>query len=57
MAVAPDPLDSFTEVFQGGSLTGNVVSEVPVEDVETLVLIGHATMSFDTDDRAFFAVR
>lgn len=57
MAVAPDELSMFTEVFQGGSLSGNVVFEVPVADVETLVLIGHAMMSFDTNDRAFFATR
>lgn len=57
LAVAPEPLQAFTEVFQGGSLTGNVLLEVPVADIDTFVLIGHALLSFDDDDRAFFAVR
>ena len=55
MAVAPEPLESFTDVFQGGSLTGNVLLEVPVATSTHCVLIGHAFLSFDDDDRAFFA--
>jgi len=51
----PTPLDNFTEVFQGGSLTGDVVFEVPTTDVSDLVIIGHAFMSFDDDERSFFA--
>jgi hypothetical protein len=55
-AVPPDALQS-TEVFQGGSLTGNVLFEAPIADIDSLVLIGHALMSFDDADRAFFATR
>ncbi|MGA9277714.1 hypothetical protein [Ilumatobacter sp.] len=57
-AVPPAPAyQSFSEVFQGGETSGNVVLEVPVEDIDTLVLIGQAFFSFDEDDRKFFATR
>jgi hypothetical protein len=57
-AVAPDPsCIGVTEVFKGGSLTGNVVFEVPTADIDSVVMIGHALMSFNDDDRAFFATR
>jgi hypothetical protein len=55
--VPPDPYQQLTEVFKGGSLTGNIVFEVPTADVDSLVLIGHALLSFDDEDRAFFATR
>lgn len=54
-ATPPGALDLFTEVFQGGTITGNIVFEVPTTDVESLVIIGHAFMSFDDSERAFFA--
>ena len=53
----PEPYQQLTEVFKGGSLTGNIVFEVPTADVDSLVLIGHALLSFNDDDRAFFATR
>lgn len=56
-AVPPTPLDSYTEVFQGGSLTGELVFEVPTSDLDSLVIIGHAFMSFDEAERSFFATR
>lgn len=54
-AVPNEPYDIFNEVFSGGSVTGNVVFEVPTSDIDSLVLIGQALTSFD--DRAFFATR
>lgn len=51
----PAPLEAFTEVFQGGSLTGDIVFEVPSADVGELVIIGHAFMSYEDDERSFFA--
>jgi hypothetical protein len=54
-ATPPMPLELFTEVFQGGSLTGDIVFEVPTTDVDDLVIIGHAFMSFDDEERSFFA--
>lgn len=54
-AVPPDPLDSYAEVFQGGSVTGELVFEVPTGDLDSVVIIGHAFMSFDDSERSFFA--
>jgi hypothetical protein len=55
--VPPDQYQQLTEVFKGGSLTGNMVFEVPTADVDSLVLIGHALLSFNDKDRAFFATK
>lgn len=51
----PDRLDTFADVFAGGTITGNVCFTVPSADLDSLVLYGTAE-SFG-DDREFFAIR
>ena len=46
-AVVPNELDSFTEVFGGGVITGNLCWEVLSSDVDSLVLIVEESFSFD----------
>ena len=54
--VIPDELDTFSEVFQGGTEVGNLCWQVLTEDVGSLVLIVDNAFSFD-DDRAYLALR
>ena len=53
--VIPDQLPS-AEVFEGGTIEGNVCFQVRTEDVDSLVLFVEPFFSFD-DDRIFFALR
>lgn len=50
--VTPDQLDTFVDVFAGGTITGNLCFEVPSSDVDSLLMyvekIGH--------DRVWFAL-
>jgi len=52
--VVPDPFDSFTEVFAGGSLTGNLCFAVSSERVDSLVMYVDAGLI--DRQRAFFAL-
>jgi hypothetical protein len=57
MCVAPEPnWTDLTEVFPGGTLTGNLCFSVPETDVDSLVLIAEPTMAF-SGNRAFLALR
>lgn len=53
--VIPGELDSFSEVFPGGTQSGNLCWQVRSSDVESLVLIIDA-FTFE-DDRAFMALQ
>ncbi|MCY4368856.1 MAG: hypothetical protein OXF41_05400 [bacterium] len=55
MAVVPNELDSFTEVFSEGILTGNLCWEISSSDVDSLVLIIEESFSFD-GTRAFLDI-
>jgi len=55
-AVASDELDTFVDVFKGGTTSGNIVFAVPVADAPTLQVYAQAFASFDGDD-VFFALR
>ena len=52
--VIPNKLDEYTEVFTGGTLSGNLCYSIPVSDVEGLVLIVKEFLVFD-GDRYFMA--
>lgn len=53
MTVAPDALDSTKELYTGGTVTGNVVVQIPADDAGTIrVRLG----LFDTED-AFFGLQ
>jgi hypothetical protein len=54
--VIPDELDTFSEVFPGGTEVGNLCWQVLTEDVDSLVLIVDNAFSFD-EDRAYLALR
>ena len=50
--VIPNELESYTDVFSGGVLTGNLCWEIPSSDVDSLILIVEDRFSFD-GTRAF----
>ena len=52
--VVPDPFDSFTEVFAGGSLTGNLCFAVPSATAGSLVMYVDAGLI--QGQRAFLAL-
>jgi hypothetical protein len=52
--VVPEPFDAFTEVFSGGSLTGNVCFAVPSATAGSLVMYVDAGLI--DRQRAFFAL-
>jgi hypothetical protein len=54
--VVPGELDTFSEVFPGGTQVGNLCWHVLTEDAESLVLIVDNAFSFD-EDRAYLALR
>ena len=54
--VIPNELDSFSEVFPGGTVTGSLCWSVDAADVDSLVLVIDAAFSFD-EERAFVALR
>lgn len=55
--VPPDPqYESYIDVFAGGENSGNIVLEVPVDDIDSVVLYAEAFMSFDSSE-LFFALR
>jgi hypothetical protein len=54
-ATLPDPLDQNAEVFEGGSVTGNICWEVDEDDADALLLF--ADESFTSGDRAWFGLR
>ena len=53
--VIPDELDEFSEVFTGGTVTGNLCYSVRSSDVAFLVLISEEFLF--GDDRHFMAIR
>ncbi|MCL2465824.1 MAG: DUF4352 domain-containing protein [Micrococcales bacterium] len=53
-AVAPEAFDSLTELYQGGTATGNIVLQVPTEAPETGVLSVEPDMM---GDKSFVAVQ
>ena len=53
--VIPNELDTFNEVFPGGTQTGNVCWQIRSEDANSLVLIVDNAFSFD-QERAYIAV-
>jgi hypothetical protein len=54
--VIPSELDTFSEVFPGGTQTGNLCWSVRSSDADSLVLIVDNAFSFD-QDRAYMALR
>ena len=54
--VIPNELDTFSEVFPGGTQTGNLCWSVRSSDADSLVLIVDNAFSFD-QDRAYMALR
>ncbi len=54
--VVPDELDAFTEVFPGGTVSGNLCWSVRSEDVEGLELYSQESFSFDGEPE-FFSLR
>ncbi len=55
-AVVPTPITDTGETFPGASVSGNLVFEVPSDQVEGGALILEESISFD-DTRTFFAVK
>lgn len=53
--VVPNEVDSFSDVFPGGQVTGTVCFAVPEADVTSIVVTAYA--GFDSDQRVFFATR
>lgn len=54
--VLPEALPS-TEVFEGGTIEGNICFAVADEDVESLVLFSDSYATFDDEDRVYYALR
>jgi hypothetical protein len=54
--VLPNELDSFKDVFQGGSISGNIAFQVLTSDVPMLVVYAEPAMSF-TDSTVFYGLR
>jgi len=55
--VPPNPqYESYIDVFAGGENSGNIVLEVPIDDIDSVVLYAEAFMSFDSSE-VFFALR
>ena len=55
--VPPEPqYESFIDVFASGENSGNIVLEVPIDDIDSVVLYAEAFMSFDSSE-VFFALR
>ena len=56
-AVPPEPIyELYVDVFAGGENSGNIVLEVPTDDLDSLVLYAKAFLSFDATE-VFFALR
>ncbi len=53
--VIPDELDTFSEVFPGGTQVGILCWQIRSEDADSLVLIVDNAFSFD-QDRAYLAL-
>lgn len=56
MAVTPNPIMDAGETFPGAEITGDLLYEVPSDQVEGGALIVEELMSFD-DSRVFFAIK
>ena len=54
--VVPGELDTFSEVFPGGTQVGNLCWQVLTDDADSLVLIVDNAFSFD-EDRAYLALK
>lgn len=54
--VLPDPFQ-FTDVFEGGTIVGNVCFAVQSSDVDSLVMFSEDFVTFDRDIRVWFALR
>jgi|GEM_PF-1692408 len=52
----PDEIDSFAEVFPGGTVSGNMCWSVPSDDVDGIVMYVRKAFSFD-EETQFLAVR
>lgn len=55
-AVPPDPMSDAGETFPGASVSGNIIFEVPTDQIEGAALIVEQTFNLD-DTRTFFAVK
>jgi hypothetical protein len=53
--VIPDPVDDFSDVSPGDTVTGNICWQVATDDADSLVLIAYPGFSFG-DDRVFFSL-
>jgi hypothetical protein len=53
--VIPDDLPTFTEVFSGGTVIGNLCWAVAASNAASLVLIVDESLSFESH-RLFFAI-
>lgn len=56
MAVAPNPISDAGETFPDASISGNIVFEVPADQLEGGAIIMEESLSFD-DTRTFFAIQ
>jgi len=54
--VLPDALPS-TEVFEGGTIEGNICFAVSDEDIGSLVLFTDSYLTFDDEDRVYYSLR
>lgn len=54
--VVPDELPS-AEVFEGGTVAGNICFQVLAEDVTSLVLFSDSFVTFNDEDRVYYSLR
>lgn len=54
--VVPDPFQ-YTDVFEGGTVVGNICFAVQSSDIDSLVMFGEDFVTFDRDIRVWFALR
>jgi hypothetical protein len=53
----PDDLDDTSEVFEGGTITGDICFSVVEDDTGSLLLYAEESFSFDSNGREWFALR
>ena len=55
--VVPDSLDRFTEVFEGGTIEGNLCWNIVASDAPSLVMFADLLFVFDESERRWFSLR
>ena len=53
----PDELDSSVEVFEGGTIEGNICFSVTEDDADSLLIYADESFGFSSDGREWFSLR